>query len=327
MWETDSETYNGLTVKKRAGTWNGINKEIIVQEGKTYTFSVFIKSDSNRQAALYTSGGTSGILDSVNKNITTNWERYSLTFTANKTGTVKCRVENTTSIEGNYTYICGYQIEEGSTATSYVAHQEQNYTITLPTGMELCKIGNYKDYIYKSGDNWYKKAYIGKVIFDGSNDEEWSRAMSTNNLIARFGIKTIDYLKGESTGNIPTFISNYFNPVNFNTVYDGTGGGISWWWNNDIKQMILCLNNDMSLENFKIWLSNNPVTVYYIIAIPTEAQITDTTLINQLNDIEKKLKTYQGVTHITQTNSDMPFILTLDYKKSNLLRIQALENA
>jgi len=67
-------------------------------------------------------------------------------------------------------------------------------------------------------------------------------------------------------------------------------------------------------------------TVYYGIT-PTEVPITDTTLINQLNDIEKKLKTYQGVTHITQTNAELPFILTLDYKKSNLLRIQALENA
>lgn len=67
-------------------------------------------------------------------------------------------------------------------------------------------------------------------------------------------------------------------------------------------------------------------TVYYGIS-SVETTITDTTLINQLNDIYNKLKTYQGVSHITQTNADLPFVLTLDYKKSNLLRIKALENA
>ena len=46
------------------------------------------------------------------------------------------------------------QVEEGSTATSYVAHQEQTVTLTLPTGMELCKIGNYKDEFVKSNNTW-----------------------------------------------------------------------------------------------------------------------------------------------------------------------------
>lgn len=320
MWETDSETYNGLTVKKRAGTWNGINKEIIVQEGKTYTFSVFIKSDSNRQVALYTSGGTSGILDSVNKNITTNWERYSLTFTANKTGTVKCRVENTTSIEGNYTYICGYQLEENSTATSYVAHQEQNYTITLPTGMELCKIGDYQDYIYGKPNEWYLRKKIKKVILD----ENYGISIITDRQFNVFIFQILDYLKvGENICLSDFFLSK--NNVTGLSIAASTNHTCCFRYGDNVNAFYITNDAFDTVEDFKTWLSNNPVKLYYVLSTSTDTQITDTTLINQLNDIYNKAKTYQGVTHITQTNSDMPFILTLDYKKSNLLRIKALE--
>ena len=60
------------------------------------------------------------------------------------------------------------QLEEGSTATTFVAHQEQTVTIPLPAGMELCKIGNYQDYIYRMGCNWYKYKTIEKIILDGT---------------------------------------------------------------------------------------------------------------------------------------------------------------
>lgn len=38
-----------------------------------------------------------------------------------------------------------------------------------------------------------------------------------------------------------------------------------------------------SANDFKTWLASNPVTIYYVLATPTETQITDTTLIGQLD--------------------------------------------
>lgn len=39
---------------------------------------------------------------------------------------------------------------------------EQSYTIDLGS-IELCKIGNYQDYIYKSGGKWYVHKEVGKI--------------------------------------------------------------------------------------------------------------------------------------------------------------------
>lgn len=46
------------------------------------------------------------------------------------------------------------QLELGSQATSYAAYFEP---------IELCKIGDYQDYIYKSEDKWYVHKEVGKI--------------------------------------------------------------------------------------------------------------------------------------------------------------------
>lgn len=44
-------------------------------------------------------------------------------------------------------------------------------------------------------------------------------------------------------------------------------------------------DNLTDLANFKTWLSNNNTILYYVLATPTTTEITDTTLINQLNNL------------------------------------------
>ena len=63
-----------------------------------------------------------------------------------------------------------------------------------------------------------------------------------------------------------------------------------------------------SLTDFKTWLSTHNTIVNYPLATPKNTEITDTTLITQLNNLEKALS-YQGQTNISQTNNDLPFNL------------------
>lgn len=62
------------------------------------------------------------------------------------------------------------QIESNSTATTYEPHQGKEFPLDLGS-IELCKIGDYQDYFYKSGSKWYLHKEIEKVVLDGS--EEW----------------------------------------------------------------------------------------------------------------------------------------------------------
>lgn len=48
--------------------------------------------------------------------------------------------------------IVNFQLEQSSSATSYIAHQGNNFEVNLGT-IELCKINTYQDYIYKNNKN------------------------------------------------------------------------------------------------------------------------------------------------------------------------------
>ena len=52
-----------------------------------------------------------------------------------------------------------------------------------------------------------------------------------------------------------------------------------------------------SISDFKTWLSTHNTIVYYILATPTSIEITDTTLISQLEAINNA-KSYEGQTNI-----------------------------
>ena len=152
-WETDSNTYNGCVVKKRAGSWDGLCKTINVVSGKTYTFSLYAKADESRSCAFYLSNFVSPTSQDVT--LTTEWTRYSVTFTANANTTVRPRLENKTASTTNYTYVACYQLEEANEMSDY--EKTQSYQLTLDS-IELNKIGTYQDYFLKnSGKNLFDK--------------------------------------------------------------------------------------------------------------------------------------------------------------------------
>ena len=188
------------------------------------------------------------------------------------------------------------QFEKGSTATEYVLNQLQPYTIGLGA-IELCKIGNYQDYIYKSdNDNkWYKHQELGKVVFDGT--ENW--------VLAGEEIKTDRYAVQVSSYNLQRQTLGLCN----NNIY--VQSGIS----QDIQQCAIIdafyyrinksILNEYSVAKFKEWVSNNNIIIQVPLITPRDIEITDTTLISQLEAIEKATS-YKGTTHIYSTNELSP---------------------
>ena len=79
-------------------------------------------------------------------------------------------------------------INEGTTA-SYVPYQSQTYPINLGS-MELCKIGDYQDYLYKENGVWYKYGAIGKVVLDGS-ESGWNTYNTATALAYLFVVSDI----------------------------------------------------------------------------------------------------------------------------------------
>lgn len=159
----------------------------------------------------------------------------------------------------------------------------KNYTINIGN-IELCKIGNYRDRIYKENDNWYLEKKVGRVVLNGTQNITLAgsgvRRFNVN--YTTLGITNIK----EGTSNSDT--AQY--RLNDHFVY-GTSNknfGNYYLYNNWL--VLFDTNNTITDANtLKNWLSTHNTIVYYVLATPIVEEITDSTLLEQLNNVGKKL--------------------------------------
>lgn len=174
------------------------------------------------------------------------------------------------------------QVEIGPAPTTWEPFQGQFYTVSLGS-IELCKIGNYQDFIYKGIDGWYIHKEIETHTFDGSESwNEQSNYSTTNRML--FGLNAYSIIGGGSINNRLGISNEFeFKPVQNN--FDVTGFYInpasvySKWIYVKIPRSLLPSEDN---AGFETWLSNNNLVAYYNIT-PINTKITNATLISQLN--------------------------------------------
>ena len=211
------------------------------------------------------------------------------------------------------------QLEKGSTATTYEIHQGKELPLDLGS-IELCKIGDYQDYFYKSGNDWYLHKEIEKIVLNGT-ESGWSVGATnttgynrfTNNLIAS---SVLSPSSNSETGKI---LSNLLIATSANSNYS-RNNGIAINTNGAFYIYYADISN-YTVDQFKTWLASNNVTLYYLLATVTNTKITDTILISQLEAIYNA-PLYEE-TNITQTNNDLPMVLDITACKDNINGIKA----
>ena len=186
------------------------------------------------------------------------------------------------------------QLEKGSSATLYVPHEEQNYQLSLgDIELNSSPDGTIRDVIIGTPDNWVKREYIGKKII--TNSEGSSYSSKTN---------TIRYTYPNILEDKPTLQNNqqFCNYLRYSTST----------WAQDIESFQITdkritfniSKTTVPAGGLNNWLSTNNLIFYYELATPQDIPITDTTLINQLNDIYDNAHSYKGTTNITSTYED-----------------------
>lgn len=224
---------------------------------------------------------------------------------------------------GNSTYPASYyvQIEKGSEATTYEPHQGKELPLDLGN-IELCKIGDYQDYFYKSGSRWYLVKNFNKYIEElnnswgttgtASGSEVNTKRWQINKVIA----DSFDVNGGNMNRNM---YCNYFNRNLLGQMYGLDEVG----YNLEGKQFSIRLPVEIAttaqgvVEYFS--QQEKPLTFYYQTA-PTTIEITGT-LKEQLEAIYSAPLYEQ--TNITQTNNDLPMVLDITACKDNIKGIKA----
>ena len=177
------------------------------------------------------------------------------------------------------------------------------YNIDLPDGMELCKIGNYQDYFYKDSDKWYWHREIGKVVLNGS--ENWNKSSTYQGNYYCQNI--VPYALGNTPSSMICNLTNIF--IGIASQLPDNDNCILLEGANVNKTIDFKISSISTLADFKTFLSNTNLILYYVYATPTNTELTYQPLIDQLNLLEKAIS-YDSQTNISQVNNDLPFIIS-----------------
>ena len=186
-------------------------------------------------------------------------------------------------------------VNKGNTALPYEVYQgSQSYTLHLGDE-ELCKIGTAQGKIYFDNGKWYKYSAIGKRIFNGSEDG-WESTSSV------FPFRILQPDKKYSSGWGYNLYSNYFKAQSerYDTAIIEAGTS---------RLIAFRYTSIANINDFKTWLSTHNTTVYYLLNTPSITEITNSTLLQDLNYIKEHILSFRNTTNIS-TSGNLPIIIT-----------------
>ena len=183
-------------------------------------------------------------------------------------------------------------IEQGNVATTY--EEYYNY--------KLAKMPNttYKNKIYRNNGNWYFEENTKKIVLDGS--ENIYRQVMNDGTTYRFHITEND-IKSFASNELPNMYSNKFIQISRSEIYGYNNGMTA---NTSMIMIYYDTFKLLTLAEFKNWLSSNKPIIYYVLNEPVTTQITNTTLINQLESLY--LHTGTNIITVSNDNNVIPEI-------------------
>lgn len=308
---------DGISAVTTQAVQNGLVKTL---KAGTYTFSATGLDNGYLTAQIVkVNSSTSGEVFQNLTNVTT-----AKTFTLTEDIEYFIRLQTVQPI--TYTGTVYLQLESGNTATEWEqytngASPNPSYpqdiinvtglnTITVSNSdnsiskdfiinfgdLEFCKIGTYQDYLYKENNKWYKHKAIEKTTLNGS--ETPTLSTTSTNTTRAFYRDILPYNAKAGAGSGICNLLRYY--VNWDTDVEG------FYFDNNTTNLVFRINKSTvgttitSVNNF---LSENNMTVYYILATAIDEEITDTTLIKQLNNISNNIRTFEGSTNISSTSA------------------------
>ena len=212
-------------------------------------------------------------------------------------------IQNSTiTTQANTSYITiRYGLENATNGTSYKTRIMVNKgSSALP----------YEPY---GSDKWYIEKNIGKYAINGASGT-FSKP-STN----RFNIDgaLTDYLKNNNaiTCMSDKYVSYEQKPTNsdFSTLVANVNYGIELSSSTTAFTIRIKDTNYDDIDQYKTWLASNNVELLYVLTAPTYTEITNTTLIEELNELEKMMS-YNGQTNIS-VSGNLPMILDVSALK------------
>lgn len=189
-----------------------------------------------------------------------------------------------------------FQLERNTEKTTSEEHKQQIIIFPFKQGQKLMQ----GDYLADDEIHHKRK----QIVLDGSDDEAWSLSTTNTSNQSRFTSKIIEneVKRPSSADEIANIICSHFIKESANETYQRSTGiaihsnGSIYLYNDTFKEY--------TIDQFKTWLSNNPITVEYELA---EEEIE--TYTEEQKEAYEQIKnaiSYKGQTNIFSTNEIKP---------------------
>ena len=101
---------------------------------------------------------------------------------------------------------------------------------------------------------------------------------------------------------------NYFKAIVNGTYGSMTNGQCRFrYYNDEMYNFYVCMDDITNVNDFRTWLGTHNLDLHYVLATPTDTEITDITLINQLEEIYN-IMSINGTTKLV-IDGDLPLIM------------------
>lgn len=203
----------------------------------------------------------------------------------------------------NKPYMKEIQFEEGN-RTEYQEHKTQ--TFSIPTQQPFRSVGDTRDTFIKKDGKRFERHKVGRYYFTG-NESGWLSFVQ-NGVINIYNNSLLKFGGLDSLCNIIKTINNTTSYIENTFVVFGTLKGFGFFFK----------EGDFTLNTFKTYLqeqynAGTPVYVDYILETPVDIECTEEQS-RVLDEIDKTVKSYKGVTHFYSTDNVSP-IKTIVYRK------------
>ena len=271
---------NLLNSEWEQGTLNGNDGQPSSASNRVRTGYIDIEANTNYTFSIANTDLTAYIYqydseENYLSRLPSNWATTPITFTTSE-GVSKIRILLGKNANFTPSFVESPQLELGTNATT-----------PEPYGV----------------GKWYVSKYIGKVILDGT--EDWKASSTTGVFLTNTAFPSNVALRTQP----PFAYSSHFNYHYYSSSIQSSikQGEFSW---SGAKLLVLRDTSLTSLTDLTTWLGNNNVTLYYVLANPTYTEITDTYLLNQLNNIQD-IELYDNLCYVDWVgNVQAPMKLT-----------------
>lgn len=189
---------------------------------------------------------------------------------------------NTGTPQSNTVTVKNIQLELGSTATSYEPYSE----------VVLRGIGDVQDTLDLTTGELTQR--IGEVVLDGSDDEEWNAWITEETMIV---------------WTMPKSFVNLINPISDRYISSTAYGKTEEMFainSDDTRhiQLRLFKTTARNINELKIYLQSNPITVQYKLETPT-IKTVDLNVVDQNNTEIDKIHVFNETTHVNASSDEL----------------------